>query len=87
MWSVFARYSNGKSKKVKKKKSRSTVRRFLHLFWFVSNMRRFQVCSNLLFFFFYALDTVNIFLSAHVPGHLKDGQPASYYQIDFEIDL
>ena len=54
-------------------------------------MRRFQVCSNIFFFFFffffYALDTVNIFPSAHVPGHLKDGQPTSYYQTDFEIDL
>ena len=53
-------------------------------------MRRFQVYSNLSFF--YALDMVNIFPSANVSGHLNDGtvqggQPTGQYQTDFEIDL
>ena len=55
----------------------------------------FQTCANfksIRNYLFYALDMVNIFPSANVPDHLKDGvvqggQPADQYQTDFEIDL
>ena len=43
-------------------------------------MHRFQVYSNLSFF--YALDMVNL-----NDGAVQGGQPAGQYQTDFEIDL
>ena len=43
---VCSLFTRGKSKKEKKKKGTSNGKAILYLFWFVSNMRRFQVNSN-----------------------------------------
>ena len=91
VWSAFVRVIGGKSKKEKKKEVAIKGKEILYLFWFVSNMRRFQVYSKRSYLF-YALDMINIFPSANFPGHLKDGavqggQPAGQRQTDFEIDL
>ena len=50
----------------------------------------FQPCAffkSIRIYLFYALDMVNNFPSAHVPGHLKDGAVQGQYHTDFEIDL
>ena len=89
VWSAFVRVIVGKSKKEKKKKSRSMVRKFYIYFGL------FQTCADfksIRSYLFYALDMINIFPSANFPGHLKDGalqggQPAGQCQTDFVIIL
>ena len=85
----FRKNNNGKKQEREKKKSRSTVRQFYICY---VCFKHAPISSLFESIFFYALDMINIFPSANVPGHLKDsavqgGQPAGLYQTDFEIDL
>ena len=48
VWSVLERVIMGKSKKEKKEVA-INGKAILYLYWFVSNMRRFQVYSNISF--------------------------------------